>query len=434
MRLNKAGQGLEIQALLDERLGPRAIEKLVHCWPLWARDAQSPPKGDWRSWLIMGGRGSGKTRAGAEWVRGLALGTGFHTGPPQSPIALIGRDYDEARAVMIEGHSGLLAIHAKAERPAWTPSRRRLEWPNGAVAQVFSAESFEALRGPQFAAAWCDEVAKWRFAQEAFDQLQFALRLGPHPRQCLTTTPRGTAFMRALVARDNLVLSPMRTADNADNLARGFVEEITARYQGTRLGRQELDGELIADREDALFRRADIERARIGQAPLLARIVVAIDPPASSGPRADSCGIVAAGRTSDGRFAVLADATIAQARPDQWARRAIALYRRLSADRIVAEVNQGGEMVSSILRGIDPDLPVRSVRATRGKWLRAEPIAALYEQGRVSHVGAFPELEDELADFGPDGLSDGQSPDRLDALVWALTALTRDNKPSVRPV
>lgn len=380
----------------------------------------------------MGGRGAGKTRAGAEWVRATALGHGWTGGPPLSPIALVGRDYDDARSVMVEGVSGLLAVHPPGERPVWHASRRVIEWPNGAIAQVFSATSFEALRGPQFAAAWCDEIAKWRYPQEAFDQLQFALRLGPHPRQLMTTTPRATAFMRALVARDDIVLTGMRSGDNAAHLAPGFIHGLKARYGGTRLGRQEIDGELIADRDDSLFPRALIEQARLSVAPRLMRIVVAIDPATTSHAASDACGIIVAGRAEGGRFYVLDDATRLQASPMAWARAAIAAYHRHHADRVVAEVNQGGDMVAAVLQTVDGNVPLRLVRATRGKWLRAEPIAALYEQGRVHHVGVLSALEDEMADFGADGLSDGRSPDRLDALVWALTDLSADQHPQIR--
>jgi phage terminase large subunit-like protein len=418
----------------DDLCSVENLDRLLGHWPIWARDAQLPPQGPWALWLIMGGRGAGKTRAGAEWVRATALGHDWTGNPALSPIALIGSDYDDARRVMIEGSSGLLSIHPANERPTWHAARRVLEWPNGATAQVFSAESFEALRGPQFAAAWSDEIAKWRYAQEAFDQLQFGLRLGPNPRQLMTTTPRATRFMRALVARDDVRVTGMASAENASHLAPGFIEALSARYGGTRLGRQELEGLLIADRQDSLFPRALIERARVNNAPRLLRTVVAIDPPTTSHANSDACGIIVAALSAGERFYILADETVEQATPDQWARTAIAAFHRHEADRIVVEVNQGGDMVASVLRTVDENMPLTEVRATRGKWLRAEPVAALYEQGRVHHVGALPELEDEMADFGPNGLSDGHSPDRVDALVWALTDLTSKTHPQVRPV
>lgn len=397
----------------------------MHHWPLIGRPAQHPPAcaqggGDWLTWLVLGGRGAGKTRAGAEWVRALVHG---RAGPKAGRIALVAETFTDVREVMVEGVSGLLAIHPRAERPSWEPTRRRLEWPNGAVAQGFSAEDPEALRGPQFDAAWCDELAKWRHAQATFDMLQFGLRLGARPRQMVTTTPRPTALIRALLADPRTAITRMGTAENAAHLAPSFLDTVVGRYAGTRLGRQELAGELIEDRPDALWNRAALEAAREDAAPEMTRIVVAVDPPASSRRTADACGLVAAGIDRDGLVHVLADESAQGLTPTAWGARAVGLFHRLSADRVVVEINQGGEMVRTILAGIDPAVPVREVRATRGKWLRAEPVAALYEQGRVRHAGVFPALEDEMCDFAPEGLSNGRSPDRLDALVWAVTAL-----------
>ncbi|HWJ99431.1 MAG TPA: terminase family protein [Xanthobacteraceae bacterium] len=382
-----------------------------------------PPERAWKTWLILGGRGAGKTRAGAEWVRGMALGLPEFSARPMRRIALIGETLSDVRDVMIEGISGLLAIHPNGERPQWEPTRKRLEWKNGAIAQVFSAEDPESLRGPQFDAAWCDELCKWRYADATFDMLQFGLRLGAHPRQVVTTTPRPIALLKRLMSDPATALSKMPTRDNAYNLAPTFLESIVARYAGTRLGRQELEGEIVEQLEGSLFPLVRIEAARVDAAPALKRIVVAIDPPASSREGANACGIVAAGIGIDDRIYVLADESAAGLSPLEWAGRAIALYRRLEADRIVVEVNQGGDMVRSVLAEIDRDVPVLEVRATRAKHIRAEPIAALYEQGRVKHAGHFPALEDEMTAFGPDGLAAGRSPDRVDALVWAITAL-----------
>ncbi|MCK0209030.1 terminase family protein [Starkeya koreensis] len=428
-------------------LPPDTTQWLLHHWPLLGRPAQLPPRaaqggGDWLTWLVLGGRGAGKTRAGAEWVRALALGREPALfGPPARRIALVAESLADLREVMVEGVSGLLAVHPRAERPSWEPTRRRLEWPNGAIAQGFSADDPESLRGPQFDAAWCDEIAKWRYAQAAFDMLQFGLRLGPRPRQMATTTPRPTALVRALLADPRTAVTRMGTAENAAHLAPGFLQTVAGRYAGTRLGRQELDGELIEDRPDALWNRAALEAGRVRATPELMRrmerIVVAVDPPASSSKRADACGLVAAGIDAEGLVHVLADASAQGLTPNAWGARALALFHELEADRVVVEVNQGGEMVRTILAGLDPAVPVTEVRATRGKWLRAEPVAALYEQGRVRHAGAFAELEDELCDFGPGGLSSGRSPDRLDALVWAVTALAlagKDAAPRVRRV
>lgn len=399
-------------------------------WEIWARDDQLPPEGDWTTWLLLGGRGAGKTRAGAEWVSSVAR----HDGTAR--IALIGETLGDARSVMVEGVSGLMSVYAGNARPDFEPSRRLVTWPSGAVAQLFSAEDPDALRGPQFSHAWADELAKWRRGEETWDMLQFGLRLGARPRQVVTTTPRNVRLLKRLIGEAGTVVSRARTEDNASNLAPSFLGAVVGRYRGTRLGRQELDAELLEDRPDALWSRAMLETARVAAAPALTRIVVAVDPPVTSGAKSDACGIVVAGRGADGRAYVLEDATIGAAGPMRWARAAVSAFHRYEADRIVAEVNQGGEMVATVLRQVDACVPVRSVRATRAKWLRAEPVAALYEQGRVSHAGAWPALEDEMCDFGRDGMSDGRSPDRLDALVWALTDLMlRDQaEPRVRVV
>jgi phage terminase large subunit-like protein len=417
-------------------LGPGEFETLLKSWHVWARDDQLAPAAaqggaPCQTWLVLGGRGAGKTRAGAEWVREIALA-------PKAPretarqIALVGETFADAREVMIEGVSGLLGVHRAAERPQWEPTRRRLVWPNGAIAYAFSADDPESLRGPQFDAAWCDALCKWRRVEAAFDMLQFGLRLGPSPRQMITTTPRPLPLLKRLLREPLVAVTKAATRANAYQLAPQFLEQIAARYAGTRLGRQELEGELIEARADTLFPRERIEAARVETHPPLSRIVVAIDPPASSREGADACGIVAAGIDEDDRVFVLADESAARLSPLQWASHAVSLYRRLSADRIVVEVNQGGEMVRSLIAEVDRSAPVTEVRATRGKVLRAEPVAALYEQGRVLHVGGFPLLEDEMADFGPDGLSGGRSPDRLDALVWAVHALVLSRGPSPR--
>ncbi|MCL4711695.1 MAG: terminase family protein, partial [Pseudorhodoplanes sp.] len=405
------------------KLRGRDLELLLSDFDAFAHPYQLPPLvaangEDWKTWLLIGGRGAGKTRAGAQWVRKLALSQ------PRSRIALVGETFADVRDVMIEGESGLLAIHAGSERPLWQPSRRRLEWKNGAIAQAFSAEDPESLRGPQFSAAWADELAKWRHAEATFDMLQFGLRLGERPRQVVTTTPRPLPLLKRLMADPANAVTRASTRDNAFNLAPGFLDTVLARYAGTRLGRQEIEGEIVEERPDALWSRALIESVRVAQAPPLARVVVAVDPPASAREGADACGLLAAGRAADGSVYVLADESAGGLSPAGWAARAIALWRRLEADALVVEVNQGGDMVRAVIAQADASVPVTVVRASRGKWLRAEPVAALYEQGRVKHAGVFPALEDEMCDFGLDGLSGGRSPDRLDALVWAVTALT----------
>jgi phage terminase large subunit-like protein len=334
--------------------------------------------------------------------------------------------------VMIDGVSGICRI-ARLNRPEFEISRRRLVWPNGAMAQIFSSEDPDSLRGPQFHYAWCDELAKWKYADETFDMLQFGLRLGDRPRQLVTTTPRPVPLIKRLISDPATEVTRLSTRSNAANLAPGFISALSLRYGGTRLGRQELDGELIEDRDDALWSRDALQAVTGRLSGALRRIVVAVDPPASSGPNA-CCGIVVAGIDAAGRGIVLADCSVQGASPATWAAAVVKAYRRFDADRIVAEINQGGEMVTAMLRSIDANLPVTTVRATRGKFLRAEPVAALYEQGRIVHAGRFPGLEDQMCDFGPDGLSSGRSPDRLDALVWALTALMLEGvgEPRVR--
>lgn len=401
-------------------------------WSFLARNDQLPPDGDWTVWLMLGGRGAGKTRAGAEWVRALALGRPPFADRPVSPIALVGETAADVREVMIDGVSGLCAIHPPHQRPTYEATRRRLVWPNGAVAQCFSAEDPDQLRGPQFAAAWADELAKWRYADAAWDNLQFALRLGDRPREMVTTTPRPTPLLKRLLNDPRTAVTRATTRDNIYHLAPAFFDAVVSRYVGTRLGRQELDGEIIEEREGALFSRSAIEAARVADAPPLLRILVAVDPPASSTRRADACGLVAAGIDSGGTIFVLADETMSAARPAEWAAKALALYHRLEADAIVAEVNQGGDMVAAVLREADATAPVIQVRATRGKYLRAEPVAHLMEQGKVKFCGAFPALEDEMCDFTAAGLSSGRSPDRLDAFVWAATALMRDERKGPR--
>jgi phage terminase large subunit-like protein len=417
----------------------RKVEAILSFFETRARDEQLPPKTNscgapWRAWLFVGGRGAGKTRAGAEWIRGLAAGFCDFADAPVGRIALVGETWADARDVMVEGVSGVLAAHGKWDRPTWEVSRKRLTWRNGVVAQVFSAEDPESLRGPQFGAAWCDEVAKWRRAQETWDMLQFGLRLGDWPRAMVTTTPRPLALLKKLMADPANVVTRASTRANAKNLPAAFLQAIEERYGGTRLGRQEIDGAIVDERADGLWTRDMLDSSRTQQAPALALIVVAVDPPTAAHKRADKCGIVAAGLDGAGIVYVLADATLSAARPAEWAARCVALYHEYEADALVAEVNQGGEMVAAVIAEADASVPVTQVRATRAKYLRASPVALLYEQGRVRHVGAFPDLEDEMCSFGPDGLSSGASPDRLDALVWAIThlALGRRGPPRVR--
>ena len=401
------------------KLSPAQAADLFYDWPVWARDAQLPPPGDWVTWLLMGGRGAGKTRAGAEWVRGLAAaGIG--------PIALVGETITEAIGVMVEGPSGLRAVTPFAERPKL--SGATLRWPNGVEALVLGASDPERFRGPQFAVAWCDEVGKWPNAEAAWDMLQFGLRLGDRPRQLATTTPRPTKLLKRLLADPSTVVTRMTTAENRKHLAQSFLTAVVARYQNSVLGRQELDGELIEDLPGALWTRDMFRPAGTEE---IWRKVVAVDPPTTSNAQSDGCGIVLAGKGAHG-VTVLADLTLKPAPPLAWARRAVAAFHAENADCIVAETNQGGEMVQAVIAQVDANVPVRMVHATRGKWVRAEPVAALYAQGKVLHTAGLTALEDEMCAFGVDGLSGGHSPDRVDALVWAVTELMLRDGPRVR--
>ncbi|PJG49043.1 ATP-binding protein [Sphingobium sp. LB126] len=414
-------------------LNGAAADALAHDWTWLARPEQLAPEGDWRIWLMMAGRGFGKTRAGAEWVRAVA------ERDPGARIALVGATLGEARAVMVEGASGLLAIAPWWNRPVFAPALRKLVWPNGAVATLFGATEPESLRGPQFSHGWADEIAKWAGGQAAWDNLMMGMRLGDAPRVLATTTPRPVPLVRGLVERDgdDVVVTRGRTADNAAYLAEGFVEAMERSYGGTRLGRQELEGELIAEVEGALWSRDLLERCRVGHVrAALVRVVVAVDPPASA--HGDACGIVVAGLGDDGRAYVMADASVEGATPEGWARAVAAAALLHGADRVVAEANNGGAMVESVLRAAEAGLPVRLVHASRGKVARAEPVAALYEAGRVAHRGAFWALEDEMCGLVTGGgyVGPGRSPDRADALVWALSEvmLGRRGEARVRAV
>ena len=395
-------------------------------------DHQVPPAEDWRAWVILGGRGAGKTRAGAEWVRAQVEGPTALSPGRASRVALVGETYDQVRDVMIRGDSGILACSPPDRRPLWKASERRLIWPNGAEAQAFSAHDPEALRGPQFDAAWADELAKWKKGEDTWDMLQFALRLGEAPRQVITTTPRATRLIKSIINNKKTIIGRSKTSDNKTHLSKSFLKNVHEKYSGTRLGRQELEGELIEDREDALWQRDQIEHLRQRSSPDLERIVVAIDPPITSGEKADLCGIIAAGVDVKGAGFILQDQSVQGLTPLKWAEVAVELYHNCKADRIVAEVNQGGELVEAILRQVDSSIPIKKVHATRGKFTRAEPVAALYEQGRICHIGCLQELEDQMCDFGPGGLSSGNSPDRLDALVWAITDLMLNTAPVPR--
>ena len=409
---------------LVARLSPAAMGEIEQAWELWAHAGQLPPPGDWRVWLLQAGRGFGKTRAGAEWVRAMAEAV------PEARIALVGATIEYARRVMVEGPSGVLAVSRAADAAVWRPTSGEVRFGNGARAIVYSAAAPEKLRGPEHHFAWADELAKWRLPA-AWDNLAMGLRLGERPRVLVTTTPRTTPLMRQVRATPGTVVTRGTTRDNA-YLPDAFVAAMEASYGGTRLGRQELDGELIEDVAGALWPRALIERQRTAQVPELLRVVVGVDPPAGIG--GDACGIVAAGVGRDGHGYVIEDASVTGASPERWAHAVAACAARVSAERVVAEANQGGAMVEQVLRAAQATLPIRLVHATRGKAARAEPVAALYERGRVWHARAFPALEDELAGLVAGGGYEGpgRSPDRADACVWALTALMLDRQGEVR--
>jgi len=387
-------------------------EFLQNDWSFWARPEQLAPEGAWRIWLFLGGRGAGKTRAGAEWIlEGIRAGK-------MRRVALLGATYADVRDVMILGESGLLAL-ARGDGAVFEPSKRRLAWPDGATAHVFTAEEPDGLRGHQFDGAWADEFCKWREPGHALDMLLMGLRIGEDPRCTVTTTPRNIAALKTLLATEGIAVTRATTFDNAANLAPAFLDHMRCHYAGTRLGRQELGAELIEDNEFALWQRDWIDRRRVREVPPLRRVLVAVDPPVSQGEDADECGIVVAGVSAEGEGYVLADRSLRGLSPLGWARRVASAYEEFSADAIVAEANQGGAMVGEVIHQAAPLASIRLVHALRDKRTRAAPAAALYERGLVHHAGIFPELEDQLCQY--DG--SGASPDRMDALVWALADL-----------
>jgi phage terminase large subunit-like protein len=390
---------------------------LLFDWRFWARQDQLPPSGDWRTWLVLAGRGWGKTRVGAEWVRQSVA---------EFPLVnIIAPTADDARDIMVEGESGILAICPDGERPEYLPSKRRLEWPNGARTLIFTADEPDRLRGKQHMRLWADELAAWRYP-EAWDQAMMGLRLGADPRVVATTTPRPIKSVIELLADPTTVVTRGNTYDNAENLAPAFLDKIIRKYEGTRLGRQELLAELLLDVPGALWTRALLDNNRVSKAPDLERVVVAVDPSGGHDEENDEQGIVVAGRGIDARGYVVDDRSC-KLSPNGWGRRAVQAYVDNRADRIVYEKNFGGEMVEAVIQtaasAMGVTVATKAVHASRGKVVRAEPIAALDEQGRVSHVGSFPEMEDELCTWTPDS---GFSPNRLDARVWALTELLVD--------
>jgi predicted phage terminase large subunit-like protein len=379
-----------------------------------ARIEQLTPPGEWFVWLLLAGRGFGKTRTAAEDVAAYGLDN------PGSRIAVVAETFADGRDVCIEGESGLLSCLPERSVKMWNRSIGELFLVNRTTYRLFSGDKPDGLRGYQFHRAWVDELAKFRYARESWTQLMLGLRLGERPQAVVTTTPRPVSLLRGLKDRENTHVTTGSTFDNAANLAAPFLEEIRARYEGTRVGRQELYAEILDDVPGALWTRAMVDAARTKEAPDMERVVVAIDPAVTSGEDADETGLVVAGRGIDGRAYVLADRTC-RLSPDGWAKRAVAAFDEFSGDRVVAEVNNGGDLVERVIRTVSPRIPYKKVHASRGKRVRAEPVAALYEQGKVKHAAAMPELEDQMCAFVPEGY-DG-SPDRVDALAWALTEL-----------
>lgn len=423
-----------------EDLTDEEADDLLHTWELWARPNQLEPErvlpnGEfWTIWLILAGRGFGKTRCGAETV--IKWAKEGHC----KRIALIAEDSADARDVMVEGESGIMACSPRDFRPKYEPSKRRLTWPNGAQATLFSAEDYDSLRGPQFDGAWCDELCKWRYAQEAWDNLMFGLRLGDHPRVIVTTTPRPIRLLKDIILRSDTAITKGNTRENLVNLAPPFVKAVIEKYEGTRIGRQELNAEILDDVPGALWSRPMIDEGRIrpvdSQTPIalphFERIVVSVDPAKEVGEAAAETGIMVVGKDSNGHGYLLEDLSL-NGSPEEWGRAAVIGLDEWAADMIVYEANQGGEMVAAVLRAAARSLkeeglrtadfvPLKAVHATRGKYVRAEPVSQLYEQKKVHHVGYFPELEDQLCEYTPDG-SMGYSPDRMDALVWGVTEL-----------
>jgi predicted phage terminase large subunit-like protein len=396
---------------------------LKYDWAIWARPDQLPPVGDWFVWLIKGGRGSGKTRPAAEWIRKHAENMSARR------IALIGDTAADVRDVMVGGDSGILAVSDPRFMPVYEPSKRLLTWPNGVIATCYAAEAPEMLRGPQHDLAWADEPAKWKNLRKtdneggtAWDNLLFGLRQGIHPRCVCSTTPRPIKWYKDLLANSSTVVTGSSTYANRANLAPTWFEQVVKKYEGTRLGRQEIHAELLDDIEGALWQRQRIDELRVATIPELIRIVVALDPAVTSNEDSDEVGIITAGLGKDGHGYVLDDTTL-RASPNEWAKQAISTYSKHKADKIIAEANNGGDLIEAVLRVVNKDIPYSKVTASRGKQTRAEPVAALYEQGKVHHVGQLAYLEDEMCSWVP-GMD---SPNRMDALVWALSELMLNN-------
>ncbi len=412
-----------LKVLLIKELQRRLTEESRYDWSLQGRANQQVPEGDWRTWLIMAGRGFGKTRTGAESIRRWA-----QSGTCRR-IALVGSSLHDVRSVMVEGESGLLAIHPKDECPLFIPSKRLLKWPNGAVASLFGAENADQLRGPQFDGAWVDELAKFRRAPEVWQQLQLCMRLGKNPRTIVTTTPRPLSLIKSMIEAADVHVTKGSTFDNASNLASTYLDQVREQFLNTRLGAQEIYAEMLTETVGALWQRQLIQYRQptydeAGK-PDLKRIVIAIDPATTTHDHSDETGIVVVGVDDMNQAYILEDLS-GKFSPNDWGTRVVNSFYRLKADRVVVEINKGGDLVENVLRAIDSTIPIKAVRATRGKYTRAEPIAALYEQGRVFHAQPFSILETQMCDYVA-GLT-SKSPDRMDALVWGVTELLLESE------
>jgi phage terminase large subunit-like protein len=426
---------IEVRESKLAMLSPEELEFLQYDWSFWARENQRlpgrvnerKPDGRWITWLLKAGRGFGKTRVGAETIRVWARTNKY--------CNLIGATADDARDIMVEGESGLLAVCPPQERPTYIASKRQLVWPNGNVSLIFTADEPERLRGKQHSKVWADEIGSWRY-RESWDQMMMGLRLGIEPQVVATTTPRPTDLMKSIIADPNTLVTNGTTYDNFSNLAPSFISTVIRKYEGTRLGRQELEAEMLTDNPGALWTNESIEKNRILPHMLprdLVRIVVGVDPAVTVGEGADETGIVVAAADSSGEFYILADCSMHNATPDEWAESVVSAYRIWKADLVVGETNNGGDLVGAVIKNKMSLINYQKVNATRGKVKRAEPIAMLYEQNRVHHVGNFPKLEDQMLDYCPS--SPTGSPDRMDAMVWAMTILMEDaQKCSAEPV
>lgn len=401
--------------------GEAELEALWWDWPFWARPNQLEPPGDWVVWLQLAGRGFGKTRSGAEWIR-------HRVKQGARRIAFVAQTPGDARDVMVEGESGILAVSPDHEKPNYEPSKRRLTWPNGAVGTIYSAFEPDQLRGPNHDTAWADELASWEYGQDTWDMLMFGLRIGDQPRVVVTTTPKPVKLIRTLADDPTVAVTTGSTYENIDNLSPTFFKRVVSQYEGTSLGEQELHAKILSESPGALWTRETLAACKAEKAPDLVRIVVGVDPAAKNKENSNETGIIVAGVDKKGVGWVLDDKS-ARLSPDGWGRRVCTAYEDHKADRIVAETNNGGDMVAATIRTVNPKAAIREVTASRGKHTRAEPVAALYEQGKVKHVGSFSALEDQLCTWVPGEAGGNESPDRLDALVWALTDLMLTTRP-----